>query len=37
MCPKDRKKGSEKTRGHDLGGVAEDARFVQLREEDTEG
>jgi len=37
MCLKVGNKDGEETRGHDLGGVAEVTRFVQLREEKNEG
>jgi len=33
MCPKDCNEDDERTRWHDLGGAAEDARFIQLSEE----
>lgn len=34
MCSKQGKKNSERTRGHDLQGAAEDISFVQLEEGD---
>lgn len=37
LCPKESSKDGESSRGHDLRGVAEDARFVHLGEEETEG
>ena len=37
MRPKEGNKDGERTRGHDLGGAPEDTKFVQLREEETEG
>lgn len=37
VCPMEHNEDGERTKGHDLGGAAEDTRFVQLGEEGTEG
>lgn len=35
MCSKEGNKDGERSKGHDLGGVAEDTGFVQVREGET--
>lgn len=35
MCSKEGNKDGERSKGHDLGGVAEDTGFVQVRERET--
>ena len=37
LCPNKGNKHDERTRGHDLGGVAEDTGFVHLDEKEAEG
>lgn len=37
MCPKKKNNNSERARGHDLAEKTENIRFVQLREEGSDG